>query len=214
MPPPIVLIPLDESAGESRVEPNAETIIRNLAHELRQPLSALESIAFYLDLMLPQEDPKTRKQLRRLRQLVQQSDWAVSNAILTAGVAPLTLNTINLADVVADFATSWAAEHSLQVGLVRPDRFRMQLLDEDQIRVLLRNILSFIRRGSHASIVVSATETDAELVVEAEEMLIPDADSLALAAIQKVVSIHRGSVQIEEGPEEARRVRVTLPFFF
>src|SRR4051794_24518142 len=118
MPPATIVLSLNESAGESRVEPNADTIIRNLAHELRQPLSALESIAFYLDLMLTQEDPKTRKQLRRLRHLVQQSDWAVSNAILTAGVSPLTLNTLNLADVVADAATSWAAEHSLQVGLV------------------------------------------------------------------------------------------------
>ena len=214
MPPATIVISLDETAGESRAEPNADTIIRNLAHELRQPLSALESIAFYLDLMLPQEDPKTRKQLRRLRQLVQQSDWAVSNAILTAGVAPLTLNTVNLADLVAECATSWAAEHSLQVGLVRPDSFRVQLLDEDQLRGLLRNIFSFIRRGSHASIVVSATEMDAEVVIEAEEMQIPDFDSLALAAIQKVVGLHRGSVRIEEGPEEAKRVRVTLPFRF
>jgi len=214
MPPPTVLIPLDESAGESRVEPNAETIIRNLAHELRQPLSALESIAFYLDLMLTHEDPKTRKQLRRLRQLVQQSDWAVSNAIVTAGVTPVVLNPINLADLVADCATSWAAEHSLQVGLVRPDRFRVQLLDEEQIRGLMRNVLSFIRRGSYASIVVSASESCAELVVEAEEMLIPEHDSLAMTAIQKVVGIHRGKVSIEEGPEDARRVRVTLPFRF
>lgn len=214
MLPATIVLPIAQFAGESRVESNAETIIRNLAHELRQPLSALESIAFYLDLMLTQEDPKTRKQLRRLRQLVQQSDWAVSNAILTAGVAPLTLCAANFADVVADCATNWAAEHSLQVGLVRPDRFRIQLLDEDQIRILLRNILSFIRRGSHASIVVSASETDAELVIEAEEMLIPEPDSLSLAAIQKVVDLHRGSVRIEEGPEEARRVRVTLPFRF
>ena len=214
MSPATIVISLDESAGESREEPSAVAIIRNLAHELRQPLSALESIAFYLDLMLTQEDPKMRKQLRRLRQLVQQSDWAVSNAVLTAGAAPLTLDTVNLADLVAECATSWAAEHSLQVGLVRPDQFRVQLLDEDQIRVLLRNILSFIRRGSHASIVVSETQIDAEIVIEAEEMQIPDPDSLALAAIQKVVWMHRGAVRIEEGPEEARRVRVTLPFRF
>ena len=214
MPPAIIAISLHESALESRPGPNAETVIRNLAHELRQPLSALESIAFYLDLMLAQEDPKTRKQLRRLRQLVQQSDWAVSNAILTAGVTPLTLNAVNLADVVAESATTWAAEHSLQVGLVRPDHFQVQLLDEDQIRILLRNVLSFIRRGSHASIVVSATETESEVMIEAEEMQIPDADSLALAAIQKVVSLHRGTVRIEEGPEDAKRVRVILPFRF
>jgi signal transduction histidine kinase len=214
MPPVSIIIPLETSAGELRAEPNAETIIRNLAHELRQPLSALESIAFYLDLMLNQEDPKMRKQLRRLRQLVQQSDWAVSNAVLTAGVSPLTFSAVNLADLVADCATNWAAEHSLQLGLVRPDQFRVQLLDEDQIRLLMRNILSFIRRGSYASIVVSASETDAEVMVEAEEMQIPDSESLALMAIEKIVTQHRGSVAIEEGPEDAKRIRVRLPFRF
>ena len=214
MPPATIVIPLEVLAGESRVGPNADTIIRNLAHELRQPLSALESIAFYLDLMLNQEDPKTRKQLRRLRQLVQQSDWAVSNAVLTAGITPVTLDTVNLADLVAECATNWAAEHCLQLGLVRPDQFRLQLLDEEQVRLLMRNILSFIRRGSHASIVVSQTEMDAEVMVEAEEMQIPDGDSLALQAIQKIVSQHRGTVCIEEGPEDARRVRFSLPFRF
>ena len=214
MPPATIVLPLNESAGESGVEANAETIIRNLAHELRQPLSTLESIAFYLDRMSSHEVPKMRKQLRRLRQLVQQSDWALSNAILTAGVARLTLNTINLADLVADCAASWAAEHSLRVGLVRPDQFRVQLLDEEQIRVLTRNILSFIRNGSHASIVVSATETAAELMIESDEMRIPDPDSLALAAIQKVVKLHRGCGRIEEGPGSARRVRVSFPFRF
>ncbi|HEY3740420.1 MAG TPA: hypothetical protein VGL53_11280 [Bryobacteraceae bacterium] len=164
--------------------------------------------------MLNQEDPKMRKQLRRLRQLVQQSDWAVSNAVLTAGVSPLTFSAVNLADLVADCATNWAAEHSLQLGLVRPDQFRVQLLDEDQIRLLMRNILSFIRRGSYASIVVSASETDAEVMVEAEEMQIPDSESLALMAIEKIVTQHRGSVAIEEGPEDAKRIRVRLPFRF
>jgi len=214
MPPVTIVVPLEESAGEFAVEPNAETIIRNLAHELRQPLSALESIAFYLDLMLNQEDPKMRKQLRRLRQLVQQSDWAVSNAILTAGAFRLSFDTVNLADLVAESATNWAAEHCLQVGLVRPDEFRVQLLDEEQVKLLMRNILSFIRRGSHASIVITETATDAEVIVEAEEMVIPEPDSLAISAIQRIVSVHRGTVQIEEGPEDARRVRFSLPFRF
>ena len=214
MPSATTVIPFEYAADDSGVEPNAETIIRNLAHELRQPLSALESIAFYLDLMMNQEDPKMRKQLRRLRQLVQQSDWAVSNAILTAGLVPLTLGTVNLADVVADCATSWAAEHSLRLGLVRPDQFRVQLLDEDQIRLLMRNLLSFIRRGSYASIVVSASACDAELSVEAEEIQIPDEDSLAWCAIEKIAGQHRGTVRIEEGHGDSQRILVTLPFRF
>lgn len=214
MPPGTIAIPLEHFVRDLAVGQTAETIIRNLAHELRQPLSALESIAFYLDLMSDQEDPKVRSQLRKLRQLVQQSDCAVSNAVLTAGVSPLTLSTVNLADLVAECAIDWASEHRLQVGLVRPDRFRLQLLDESQIKLLMRNILSFLRRGSLASIAISATADDAEVIVESQEMQIPDADSLALSAIHKILLQHRGALQIEDGPEDSRRVRFTLPFRF
>ena len=52
-----------------------------LAHELRQPLSSIESIAYHLSLVLPQADEKVQGSLERIRQLVEQS-----NEILTDGL--------------------------------------------------------------------------------------------------------------------------------
>ena len=45
-------------------------IVRHIAHELRQPLSTIESIAFYLEMVLPRTEGKARRQLGKLQQEV------------------------------------------------------------------------------------------------------------------------------------------------
>jgi len=58
-----------------------------VAHELRQPLSNIEAIAYYLSMILPPGDAKIQLQLARIRELVEQSDLILSNA-LGFGPAP------------------------------------------------------------------------------------------------------------------------------
>ncbi|MFX9031495.1 hypothetical protein ABTN13_20425, partial [Acinetobacter baumannii] len=60
---------------------DATTMVRQIAHELRQPLSTIESIAYYLDLILPRDEPRARQQVERLQRLVEQSNWIVANAV-------------------------------------------------------------------------------------------------------------------------------------
>jgi nitrogen-specific signal transduction histidine kinase len=55
------------AAAEGPAYDSAE-IVRRLAHELRQPLSTIESIAFYLEMILPRTEAKARRQLRKLQQ--------------------------------------------------------------------------------------------------------------------------------------------------
>jgi signal transduction histidine kinase len=55
--------------------------LRVIAHQLRQPLSSIETIAFYLSMVVPHRDEKIQQQLRQIRMLVEQS-----NRILTEGV--------------------------------------------------------------------------------------------------------------------------------
>ena len=42
-----------------------EDLLKAIAHEIRQPLSTIESIAYYLTLLIPGDDPKHREQLTR-----------------------------------------------------------------------------------------------------------------------------------------------------
>ncbi|MBK5294679.1 MAG: hypothetical protein JJE04_23735, partial [Acidobacteriia bacterium] len=50
----------------------AASVVRHLTHELRQPLSTVESIAYYLQMVTPRQDLKTQHQLEKLQQLVEQ----------------------------------------------------------------------------------------------------------------------------------------------
>jgi signal transduction histidine kinase len=55
--------------------------ICNLAHDLRQPLSAIEAIAYYLEMTLPIEQLEARKHLLRLQELVETSSTILSHAV-------------------------------------------------------------------------------------------------------------------------------------
>jgi len=62
-----------------------DEVLGTLAHELRQPLSNIEAIAYYLSMILPQGDAKIQPHLARIRELVEQSNLILSEAL---GLAP------------------------------------------------------------------------------------------------------------------------------
>jgi len=59
-------------------------VICNLAHDLRQPLSAIEAIAYYLSKTLPEDQMEARKYLIRLQELVETSSTILSDAVNAA----------------------------------------------------------------------------------------------------------------------------------
>ncbi len=65
-----------------------ETVI-DLVHDLRQPLSSIESIAFYLDLQLSPEQVEARKHVLKLQDLVEEARQVLSRAV--AGKAKVTV---------------------------------------------------------------------------------------------------------------------------
>src|SRR5260370_3170829 len=83
--------------------------LQTIAHELRQPLSAIESIAYYLSLVLPKEDHRAREQVSRLQQLVEQSNWILSSGLQLADETPLAPEPVDLAKLVAQVVAAGAS---------------------------------------------------------------------------------------------------------
>jgi nitrogen-specific signal transduction histidine kinase len=52
---------------------NSASTIRDLVHELRQPLSSIEAIAYFLEMTLPADQIQARQYMHRLQQLVDQA---------------------------------------------------------------------------------------------------------------------------------------------
>src|ERR1700728_747945 len=77
---PLTFVIESTSTAESASEYSEENVLRAIAHEIRQPLSTIESIAYYLSLSLPDND-EHREQLARIQQMVEQSNWILSNGL-------------------------------------------------------------------------------------------------------------------------------------
>jgi len=54
--------------------------ICDLVHELRQPLSSMEAIAYFLEMTLPPEQVQARQYMIRLQQLVDQAEAILKRA--------------------------------------------------------------------------------------------------------------------------------------
>src|SRR5580700_3151770 len=82
-------------------------VLRVIAHELRQPLSTIEAIAYYLSLVLPRDgDGKIHQQLDRLQQLVEQSNWILSNSLLLSEPMASAPESIDLAELITQTLVS------------------------------------------------------------------------------------------------------------
>ena len=55
-------------------------VLADFAHEMRQPLSALEALTCYLDLITP-EDTRIREQLRRMHAEIEHADQILSDGL-------------------------------------------------------------------------------------------------------------------------------------
>lgn len=149
---------------ESAAQPALD--LATLAHELRQPLSHIESIAYYLSLVLPRGDHKLQEQVARLQQLVEQSNRILSAGLQLSGTLPSQNRPLDLEELVTAAATA-------QLVTGRP-RFKLELLggsplialDPSRGRTLVELILGLL--GQFATIehpVVVRTKSEAGSVL-------------------------------------------------
>ncbi len=65
----------------------SEDSLINLAHDLRQPLSAIESIAYFLDLTIPPDQVQAHIYISHLQQAVLEASSLLSAAVRSSGPA-------------------------------------------------------------------------------------------------------------------------------
>lgn len=75
----------------SSIAPSAPETICELVHDLRQPLSSIEAIAYYLEMTLPADQPEARQYMRRLQQLVEQAELVLDRAGAAVRKQPATV---------------------------------------------------------------------------------------------------------------------------
>ena len=127
-----------------------ESLLNNLAHELRQPLSTIESIAYYLELALPHGDPRVLAQLTRLRHLVEQSGWILNDALSLSQPRFVNAEAVDLDEILSEFVLEQAQQDS------HWPHFDLELsgapvwMDFQQARELVQGICRFFRSVAKA----------------------------------------------------------------
>lgn len=92
-----------------------------MAHELRQPLSTIESIAYYLEMALPDADDRVREQLTRLRHLAEQSGWILNDSMSLLMNVEAQPEAVDVDELVSEFVLE-----QMQHDSKRP-RFELEL---------------------------------------------------------------------------------------
>jgi len=201
--------------------PAPTDILVSIAHELRQPLSTIESIAFYLGLVSPRNDEKVRQQLARLQQLVEQSNWILTNGLQLAhppvpAPAPLDLEEL-ITQAVASRPASMGPPPSLELAGHLP----LVTLDLALTRALLENVLVLFRQiatEDHPVKLCTSTNVENDVLLEfktatpgyrSESSLGPGA-ALALQTARRMVIAQGGSLDFHIDPETGISLRVML----
>ncbi|PYT22007.1 MAG: hypothetical protein DMG57_36730 [Acidobacteria bacterium] len=76
-----------EVATKRSVEPQQRFSLplADFAHQIRQPLSALDALTSYLDLIIPEEDTRVREQLLRMHVEIDHADQILRDGMRTLG---------------------------------------------------------------------------------------------------------------------------------
>lgn len=62
-----------------------DDVLADFAHQMRQPLSTLEALACYLDLIVPPEDLRAHEQLGRMHMEIEHADRILREGVRALG---------------------------------------------------------------------------------------------------------------------------------
>jgi signal transduction histidine kinase len=195
--------------------------LQTIAHELRQPLSAIESIAYYLSLALPKDSRPARKQARRLQHLVEQSNWILTCALQLADNTPLAPQPLNLEELITQTVSTCGAPGDPRIHLELAGGLPLANLDPGRGRTLLENLLTLFRQLASdlhpVRVTTGAREGVAFLGIatsipgyRSEASLGPGC-SLSIQSARRVVEGHGGSFDIHVDAVSGVSLKVVLP---
>ncbi len=194
----------------------AAVVLETIAHELRQPLSAIESIAYYLSLVLPRDGGPAREQAGRLQQLVEQSNWILTSALQIADRAPLAPQLVNLETLVTQVVREDSA-----IRLELAGGLPLVQLDPVRGRALIENLLLLFRQVASDlhPVRIRTSKSDGGVLLEMatavpgyrSEAALGPGCGLSIESARRVVALHGGTFRIHVDAVSGVGVEVVLP---
>jgi len=127
------------------VPPELERLFRHLSHELRQPLSGIESIAYYLDMVLGDCEPEIQQQCERLRRMVQQAHWILEDAALAMRLNDTAVRPVAFASIFTRLGADLALHEERILEIRSPDQLPDALVPGAAAARCCDHLLNFFR---------------------------------------------------------------------
>jgi signal transduction histidine kinase len=219
------------SRSDARRAPDTAEALRQIAHQLRQPLSTIEAIAYYLSLTLPPTESKAIGQLEKMQLLVQEANVILSDAIHYFRAAPPHPVRVDLNGLVADAVSEMQPWEGRPLRLTRGEGPIPVEVDAAQAAHMVRNLLDYFRRISPGAepveLATSATEFEAGLTIrltvfdgaadELESLLelerphLGSGSGLAMASVRRIIDANGGRIRAQTQPAGGILLSVTFP---
>jgi hypothetical protein len=194
--------------------PLPENVLPAVVHELRQPLSAIESIAHYFSLLHGVD--KQRQNLGRIQQLVEQSNWILSSGLALVDMRPPEPEAVDLRELIV---TRAVPDPSLE--FMFEEDLPLVHLDPGFGRTLMETLLCLFRQLSTAAHRATVRAEAAARGVEIELSTsapgyrslaaLPPGSSLCLDCARRISKLHGGTLNYSIDPLTGIRVLVMLP---
>lgn len=207
--------------------PGAETLtlIEALAHELRQPLSAIESTAYYLTMALPRGERRAQEHALGLQRLIEQANWILSCAVQLADTSPLAPQLLDVEELITQVVAARLSDGGAPVQLHLAGDLPQVRLDAGRARHLLESLLAMMTRGSYPEHMLRVrTSRDAGVALElwidvpgpGPEACFGAGATLGIDSARRIVEAHGGSFESEFGVAlrdsvQGARVRAVFP---
>lgn len=196
---------------------DAQEIVSLLAHELRQPLSTMESLSCYLEIVLPPDECKARMQVEKMREVLRQTNWILSDALHVLQAADAHPVLMDWNETLMEIVSEGGATPGGTIEFTLADSIAPVLFDLDQARHLAIGMFLFLRKLSRGKYVVQVTSKLQSGFVELEfGCVVPDANpesweallapfnphapsgsGLSMAGARQIVRRHQGTIEVQ-----------------
>jgi signal transduction histidine kinase len=204
----------------------------SLSHELRNPLSVINNVSYYLRTKFPDVDEKTLKMLDLLEKEVDRSDRIIGNMLSFSRHKPTMAEDMNLNDFIDSFFSNPDATPGNVNVKLKLSEIPQIHADSEKFRQILDNLVTnacqAMPEGGTLTVSTEATDSDAiELSVndtghgmteEVQSRLFEPLFStkttgfgLGLVIVKTLVEDHGGNITVKSREGKGSEFIITLP---
>ena len=193
--------------------------LQTIAHELRQPLSAIESIAYYLNLVLPPQNYRAREQASRLQDLVEQAGWILTCALELHNQTPIAPEPVDVEELITQSVLARPSGRGAAPLLHLAGNLAPVRLDPGRGQTLMESLLSLFSQLAGTapfSVETAASGDGVRLSLTASAAgrspgALGPGSGVALACAQRIVEAHGGTLTLQVDPASGIVLTVVLP---